>query len=238
LEAPKRWLVGMSSGYALTMNCISLVCTVHEEVGLANVSELHAILMRICPKVIFLEVPSAAFSDFYETREQRNLESIAVRIYLESHLVELVPVDLPTPKREFFEDHEQMHMRIRAASHEYRQLLNLNSEYIRRYGFAYLNSEYSSKAQSDIDAEILSTIRELDDSKLLEINGLWMETNRLREIEWMENILRYCRLNTFGTGVFLVGAAHRRSMIEKSREQQFIDSVRLQWNFIVELSSA
>jgi hypothetical protein len=39
------------------MNCVSLICTVHE-LGLANVSELRAILDRIQPEVIFLEVPS------------------------------------------------------------------------------------------------------------------------------------------------------------------------------------
>ena len=46
------------------MSCISLICTVHEETGLANVSGLRAIVERIQPDVIFLEVPPAAFGDY------------------------------------------------------------------------------------------------------------------------------------------------------------------------------
>jgi hypothetical protein len=37
---------------------VSLVCTVHGETGHTNVSELRAILERIQPDVIFLEVQS------------------------------------------------------------------------------------------------------------------------------------------------------------------------------------
>ena len=63
------------------MNCVSLVCTVHEEMGLANVSALRAILERIQPEVIFLEVPPEAFDDFYKICRRENLESKAVRQY-------------------------------------------------------------------------------------------------------------------------------------------------------------
>jgi hypothetical protein len=35
------------------MSGVSLVCTVHEDMGLANVSELRAILERIQPEAIF-----------------------------------------------------------------------------------------------------------------------------------------------------------------------------------------
>jgi hypothetical protein len=45
------------------MNSVSLVFTVHEEIGLANVSELGAILERIQPQVIVLEVPLVDFTD-------------------------------------------------------------------------------------------------------------------------------------------------------------------------------
>ena len=79
------------------MNSVSLVGTVHDELGRANVSELRAILERIRPEVIFLEVPLAAFDDYYVICSRGNLESIAVRRYRDSHQVKLVPVDRPTP---------------------------------------------------------------------------------------------------------------------------------------------
>jgi hypothetical protein len=76
------------------MTRVSVVCTVHEETGYANVLELRAILERIQPEVIFLEVPPPAFDDYYENCGQQNLESMAVRQYRQGHQVELVPVDL------------------------------------------------------------------------------------------------------------------------------------------------
>jgi hypothetical protein len=84
------------------MGSVSVVCTVHEEMGLANVSELRAILERIQPEVIFLKVPPAAFDDYYENCSRQNLESKAVREYRQGPQVDLVPVDLPTPTADFF----------------------------------------------------------------------------------------------------------------------------------------
>jgi hypothetical protein len=82
------------------MNSVSLVRTVHVEMGLANVSELCAILERIQPEGIFLEVPRAAFNDYYGNCSRQNLESLAVMQYRQGRQVELVPVDLPTPTGE------------------------------------------------------------------------------------------------------------------------------------------
>lgn len=56
---------------------ISVVGTVHEEAGHANASALLAILLRIRPEVLFLEMPPSAFAD-YSNGSRSNLESIAV----------------------------------------------------------------------------------------------------------------------------------------------------------------
>jgi len=192
---------------------------------------LHAILARIRPEVIFLEVPPAAFDEYYEICNRRNLESNAVRQYRESNQVELVPVDLPTPEREFFENHEHLHNGTRETSTEYRQLLRSDGAHVRAYGFAYLNSEHCSKLRSDIDEEMLSTIKKIRDPRLVEIYESWKETLDLRQKKMMENIQKYCRENTFDKSVFLVGAAHRQPIIDKSRERTVVDSTRIHWDF-------
>src|SRR5688572_17271612 len=87
-------------GERRTMKRVSLVCTVHRETGLANVSELHSLLERIRPEVIFLELPPADFDD-YIVGTRRTLESTSASRYRAIHPVELVPVDLPTPGDEF-----------------------------------------------------------------------------------------------------------------------------------------
>src|SRR5437762_14377284 len=79
------------------MNSVSMVGTVHDELGRANVSELRAILERIRPEVIYLQAPLAALDDYYVICSRSNLESIGVRRYRDSQQLKLVPVDRPTP---------------------------------------------------------------------------------------------------------------------------------------------
>jgi hypothetical protein len=200
--------------------------------GLANASELQAILARIRPTVIFLEVPPAAFDDYYESCSRENLESNAVRQYRKNDQIELVPVDLPTPEREFFENTEYMRKSVWDASPEYRQLISRDSAYVRTYGFAYLNSDHCSKLWSDIYEEILRTIRRTEDTRLVELYGLWNATIDSRENGMIKNIMKYCRENRFDKGVFLVGAAHRQRIIDKLSEISAIDSTRIQWDFL------
>jgi len=215
------------------MNSVSVVCTVHEAHGLANASELLAILKQIQPEVIFLEVPLAAFDEYYESCSRQNLESITVRRYRENHLVELVPVDAPTPKKEFFENLQHLHLRIRDESPEYRQLLNRDSSHLRSQGFAYLNSEESSKVWSEVYSAIHRTIERIGDTRLVEIIEDWERTNELREKKMIGNIQEYCSGNTFDRSVFLLGAAHRQGIIDKSREQSETDSTRIQWDYFL-----
>ena len=214
------------------MNCVSLVCTVHEEKGLANVSELRAILERIRPEVIFLEVPPTAFDDYFKICSRKNLESTAVRSYRESRKVEIVPVDLPTPEEDFFENNQYLFERIEENSHEYRRLIDLHSAYVSAYGFAYLNSEHCSKLWSDVYLEMLSTLSRMDDSRLVELYELWKKTIDHRDKEMMENVLTYCGKKAFDKGVFLVGASHRQSIIDKGREQSAVNSTKIQWDFV------
>jgi hypothetical protein len=200
------------------MKSISLVCTVHEERGLANVSELCVILERIRPEVIFLETPPDAFDLFFNACTRSNLESTSVRLYRETNSVELVPVDLPTPEDRFFSDYAYLQERVENKSHDSRRLLTWHRNYVRDYGFAYLNSKHCSKMFSDIYLDELATMQTLGDQRLTKISELWNRTIELREDEMMRNILQYCRNMTFERGAFLIGAAHRQSIIDKSNQ--------------------
>lgn len=216
------------------MNHVSLVCTVHEEAERANVAELHAILMRIQPEVIFLEVPAASFDEFYGVCSRHNLESLAVRQYRNARQVKLVPVDLPTPEREFFEDHEHLHNIVSGESSVYRQLLMTDRAHTRTYGFAYLNSEYCDKHWLDAYGEMLNTVRRLGNSRLVSIYESVVRKLDARDAEMMSGILSYCKANAFERGVFLVGAAHRRRIIELANEQLSTSSSCIQWEWKVE----
>jgi hypothetical protein len=210
---------------------ISLVFTVHEERGLANVSELCAILERIRPEVIFLEIPPDAFDQFFNTCTRNNLESTAVRLYREINSVELVPVDLPAPDDRFFSDYADLQERVENKSHDSRRLLTWYKNYVRDYGFAYLNSEHCSNMWSEIYSDELATIQTLGDQRLTKIAELWSRTIELREIEMMRNIRHYCRNMSFERGAFLIGAAHRQSIINKSHQNAGDTQDNVHWDF-------
>jgi hypothetical protein len=186
-------------------------------------------LERIRPEVIFLEVPLAAFDDYYVICRRSNLESTAVRRYRENHQIKLVPVDRPTPASEFFENAEYLRKRIWEESSEYRRLIALDSACISARGFSYLNSESCGNLWSDVYKEMLSAIRRIGDSRLVEIFEFWKETIDLREREMMKAIEEYLGANIVDKGAFLVGAAHRRLIIDKS----LIASSSVQWDLSV-----
>jgi len=212
------------------MTRVSLVCTVHEDAGLANASELAAILERIEPEVIFLEVPPEAFDYYYQN--SNHIEPKAIRRYRESHRAEPVPVDLQIQSSDFSEDNNRyLFRRVEAESREYCRLVDANSANKRDRGFPFLNSEQSSELWSNIYREIESSIKRMGDARLVGIYKSWVEINDRRENTMLENILQYCRDNAFNKGVFLVGAAHRQAIIEKAREQTAARLTEIQWDF-------
>jgi hypothetical protein len=213
------------------MNIVLLLCTVHYECGRANAAELLTILTHICPDVIFLEVPASAFCDYYETGNRENLESNAVRQYRAMRPVQLVPVDYPTPEREFFENHEQFHMRVRDLSPDYRRLQSWDSCSVREYGFAYLNSENCCQSWSEIYCVIHRDAKKIEDPMLIAAGETWERLIELRETTMIENIHNYCTANNFHRGVFLVGAAHRQGIIMRSAQFAKLASINVHWEY-------
>lgn len=194
---------------------ISLVSTVHAESGQASVKELLAILERSQPAVIFSEIP-ASHIDRYKDGTHGTLESISVARYLATHHVDLVAVDLSKPEQQFFDDVEDMFRAVERTSSDYRGLVDRNSDEIKAGGFYYLNSDKCIQAWADIYREVLATIEWTGDRRLAEIFDLWRNTNERRDREMMQNILTYAARHSEVRSMYLVGAAHRQSIIDKA----------------------
>lgn len=208
------------------MKQLSLICTIHEERGHANSEELYARLDRFKPEVIFLEAPSMDLNSFFREGARKKLEVAPVWRYHNETGAALIPVDLPTPEEKFFNDQRELTQRIEGNSRNFRRLSTWYGNYVCDYGFPYLNSDHNCKMQSEIYADMQSTVREINSARMSEIYDLWRKTNDLRDIEMLTNIQKYCSENTFERGVFIVGAAHRRSIIEKSQT-----TTAIQWSF-------
>lgn len=213
------------------MRTVSLICTFHEERGRVSVSELHAILERIRPDVIFLEVPSDSVQDKFFIEKLNSLESNAVLRYREGHSVELVSVDLSTPDRFFFRNAEEFFNEIEKSSYEYRRLIDENKKIIMSEGFAYLNGELHCKLQAELDKAILETIEKKSSKWMAEMYAAWRHTMEVRDVEMLANIENYCRNNEFTRAAFLVGAAHRASIIAKSSKQHLSQSTEIKWDY-------
>ncbi|WP_233884854.1 hypothetical protein [Paraburkholderia flagellata] len=207
---------------------ISLIGTVHAESGCANVAELRTILERLQPDVIFAEIPTANLAD-YRDGSHGNLESAAVALYRERRPVNVVPVDLNKPSDEFFSKSEEMFKKVERTSPEYRHLMDQNSLDTRDHGFPYLNSARCAQAWAAIYDEVRETVEWIGDDELRQIYALWSVTNDRRETAMLENINGYCIRGALSHGVLLLGAAHRKAMVEKVQEQRGVGASGVTW---------
>lgn len=198
------------------MKRVLVVCSVHRDLGLANASELYALLSRLRPEVVFLELPSADLADYLDGT-RGTTESIAAARYRANYPVALVPVDLPAPGNEFRRNVDYLFDRVEQASPEYNRLSYLHRQNVCTYGFAYLNSASSFALWSAIQEAMRTTIVELGDPTTTELYASWTHAHYNREKAMIESVESYARQKPFNTGVLLVGLAHRQSLIDKSR---------------------
>ena len=208
---------------------ISLIGTVHAENGRANLAELRAILERLQPDVIFAEIPTANLADYVDG-SHGNLESTAVAHYRMRCPVPVVPVDLNEPSGEFFRKSKEMFKMVERTSYEYRRLVDQNELDTRDCGFPYLNSDRCAQAWTAIYDEVRATVEWIGDAKLRQIYAQWSEINDCRETGMLANINSYCIRCVFSQGVFLLGAGHRKAMMEKVQEQPGIRALEVSWN--------
>ncbi len=209
---------------------ITLIATVHAESGRANVAELRAILDRLAPDVIFAEIPSAFHAD-YLNGSHGTLESAAVVLYRERCPVNVVSVDLDKPGEEFFSNSKDMFKKVARTSPDYRRLVDQNSLDTLEFGFPYLNSDRCAQAWEGIYNEALATVEWIRDTKLRQTYDLWNRTNDDRETGMIENIESYCIRRVPAHGVFLVGAAHRKPIMDKVRKRRVAGEPGVFWDF-------
>jgi hypothetical protein len=207
---------------------VTLVGTVHAECGRAGAVELLAILERQAPDVIFAEMPSANMHQ-YRDGSHGSLESVVVARYREGRPVAVVPVDLAEPPSTFFRDAQEMFDKVERTSPNYRIMMDRHSLAKRVDGFPPLNSEACVRAESAIHDEILATLDWIRDPRLREIYAVWRRQNELRDSAMVEAIENYARHNAFAHGLFLVGAAHRKSIVDKARVRMGTNSSRIAW---------
>ncbi|MDC7228835.1 MAG: hypothetical protein PQJ48_00850 [Sphaerochaetaceae bacterium] len=208
---------------------ITLICTKHAENGACNFRQLYQRIEVIQPDVIFEELPPSMLKDYYINKTRTNLETKTIITYLEEHRTKHIPVDLEMDLSVFFEKNNKLHERVERNSYEYHDLVDLNSKYTFLYGFKYLNSDYCNNNYSALYEAIEKTLMKLRKDDLFEIYKNWTEVIEKRELEMIQNIYQYCQDFDFEKGLFFIGAAHRKSIMEKIKVR-FCGS-KIDWYF-------
>ena len=216
------------------MCTISLICTRHDELGKCNSNELFLIVEHINPEVIFEEIPPSFFDKYYFEKSMSNLESYTINRYIENHKIDHIPVDSDNlPSEDFFKDHKKMLERIEGLADingfTYRNLVDNNRIHSMNYGFQYLNSIYSDNINNEIYKAIENGLQKINNNKFFQSFKLWKEINEMRENQMLQNIYRYSQAHQYDRAIFLIGAAHRKSIIEKILEYQKTEKVKLNW---------
>jgi hypothetical protein len=220
------------------MRKITLICSAHRQNGLCNSEELLKILRELEPEVAFGEWRPSEFDVYYQ---RGTLEAHAITKYREFKPFQAVPVDrfdmsdrqLAKFKREldFVLDY------VAHASQEYQILEEENDHNVRQHGFRYLNSADFARRRARMSEIESGVIGGANNQELLGVLATWRDFTDRREVGMVNNIYEYCRQNSFVTGVFLLGAAHKTDIVKKIGRHNGKEPDLIEWSFDYDIGS-
>ena len=226
------------------MPTITLIATGHKENGLCNTKELFKIIEKISPDVIFEEIPPGKFEAVYAGTRQASLEVEIIKAYLKRYPgVHHYPVDLDieqATEKEIKQEVDGIAFICNDYSDEYHYLDGLLSLHSEKYGFPYLNSDRCSDLilrKKVLEKEILDALKQdenhtnIDHERLGLAYKQWIDQIDNRENEMLKNIYRYMDQKKYDSALFLVGAAHRKPIMQKIKEYESEEKFKLDWTF-------
>lgn len=212
---------------------ITLIATGHKEHGICNSNELYKIIEQVNPDIIFEELSPPGFAAIYEGPRSDTLETKTIKLYLKKYPIAHFPVDLDGNElvdRRFKIEIVEM-LELFAGSPGYNDLSIQLNNLSEQLGFSYLNNEQCRellKSKHLLEEVIL---RNMNYEKLFQTYNRWLEINDLRENAMIRNIYKYSDLNKYKRALFLVGAEHRESIIDKIPKFERNNKLELDWNF-------
>lgn len=226
------------------MSSITLIATGHKEKGLCNSHALFKIIEQISPEVIFEEIPPGKFEAVYAGTRQDSLEVKTIKAYLQKYPeVHHYPVDLDIDQvieKEIRQEVDGVAFICNDYSEEYNYLDGLLSLQSEKYGFPYLNNDRCSKLilrKKVLETQVLDTLKNdksqtaMDHERLGLAYKQWLEQIDDRENEMLRNIYSYMESKKFAKALFLVGAAHRKPIMQKIQEYELKEKFKLNWTF-------
>ncbi len=208
---------------------ITLLSSFHKIIGKCNPDELYKIIEEIRPEIIFEELSYNTFPIIYaDGFIPESLEAFTIKEYLKKYPIKHFPVDTyPINETDLFNGADI----ISNKSIEYTKLWDEQVSMIQQGGYSFLNSNNC--------IELLERIRIIEENVLLEINNMKLsrdykseqELDDKRENEMLRNIYSFSKQYPYIKAMFICGAEHRNSIMQKITEIEAKEKLKLNWTF-------
>ena len=203
----------------------TLICTKDVEFGKCNSKELLYLIKENRPDLIFEELSQASYKECYE-QDRITLETTAIKMYLEDNCVKHIPV-IGIELSDAVKEKDAINKQHRYYSTILSRLYFLTM----KHGFNFLNSVYCDNIFDDV-ARIEQEITENSTNDIL----LHMYHKAKQSIDdyensIIENIYNYSSIHPYESAVVLIGAWHRKSMMQKIKEYNKNQKIKLNWTF-------
>jgi len=226
---------------------ITLIGTKHSENGQCNSDELYKIIEDINPEVIFDELPIQFFdiyysdsSDIYSANSillNRHppiipLEVKCIKKFKQNYNIKILPVDIDVSQKiSKYQDEIFFMFQTFLKYEDYKKLDNEKVALIAQGGFHYLNSDIFLdflEKKEVLEKKIMES--ETQENRLLDIYELFhIEQYDNRENAMLQNIYNYSKRNKYNQAVFLIGAEHKKSIVQKIKEYERLSEIKLNW---------
>ncbi|MES2575232.1 MAG: hypothetical protein V4572_09840 [Bacteroidota bacterium] len=225
---------------------ITLIGTIHSENGRCNPSELYKILEDIKPNVIFDELPShfadLFYSESFDIAYENNilnkrpmpnlpLEVKCIKKYRQNHNVKIVSVDIDI-SQDLAEQKEEVYFLFNTffKYEEYKNVDNKKEALIAKEGFHFINSNkflQLIEKKELLERKIMES--EIHKHRLLTAYSTHKKQNDNREKVMLDNIYKYSNENQYIEAVFLIGAEHKKSIMQKIIKYEKLSEIKLNW---------
>lgn len=214
---------------------ITLISTEHRASGKCNPDELHKIIESINPEVIFEEETNDdTFHKYYNDVQNSSisLEIQCIKKYLQDHNVKHIPVDIEPNQYLSFSEWDYMFDTFKKYD-VYKKIVKQHCALRDVEGFAYLNSKKCLELfdEMKIAEKQLIEFSGINKNTLLQIHQLFHKEHDNRENAMLLNIYNYSKENQYDKAVFLLGYAHRKSMMQKIQGNEKKENLKLNWTF-------
>jgi len=212
---------------------ITLISTEHKESGKCNPDELHKIIESINPEVIFEEETNdEKYHKYYnEEHSCKSLEVQCIIKYLKKYNIQHIPVDIEPNQYLSYREWDYMFDTFNKYD-VYKQIVQEHCALRNKEGFTYLNSKKCSELFDKMkitEKQLIEFSGIFCKDELLRIYKLFHKEHDNRENAMLRNIYNYSKEKQYNQAVFLLGYAHRKSIIQKIIEYEKMSEIKLNW---------